>query len=180
MYFQFVEFHTVNNFQYLLIQKNGCTSVRNVLSDLKPTLLHKRDLNKICWTVIRDPYERFVAGLDYDLRRFNMKIEDVKLDQLFSTIYEKETMIRGNAKHTAFQSMHLINTCVDWYVDLPDLDSFFKMHFNKSLFLNKNIGIIKEYFDKKEVLKYLHMEYEIYNKIKMSPYLWEWQKGKIF
>ena len=89
-------------------------------------------------------------------------------------------MVRGNAKHTAFQSMHLINTCVDWYIDLPDLDNFLKMHFNKSLFLNKNDGIVREYFDKENVLKYLHMEYEIYNKIKMSPYLWEWQKGKIF
>ena len=39
---------------------------------------------------------------------------------------------------------------------------------------------IKQYFKKEEILKYLNMEYEIYNKIKMSSFVWEWQKGKIF
>ena len=29
-------------------------------------------------------------------------------------------------------------------------------------------------------MKYLHMDYYVYNFIKNSPFLWEWQHGKIF
>jgi len=75
--------------------------------------------------------------------------------------------------------MYLINSCINWYVDLSSLKIFLEMHFNKSFYLNKGPDM-KQYFKKEEVLKYLNMEYEIYNKIKMSSFIWEWQKGKIF
>jgi hypothetical protein len=29
-------------------------------------------------------------------------------------------------------------------------------------------------------MKYLHLDYYIYNSIIHSPFLWEWQHGKIF
>ena len=179
MYFQNLEFYETDNFQYLLLHKNACTSILKTIDYLKPTFSEYRNIDKICWTVIRDPYERFNAGLCYDIKRHNINIEDVELDKLFSTYLEKNSRKKGNVKHTAFQSLYLMNSCINWYVDLSDLKMFLEMHFNKSFNLNKGPNI-EEHFKKEEVLKYLHMEYEIYNKIKMSPYIWEWQKGRIF
>tara|TARA_R110000822_G_scaffold212149_1_gene347619 strand:+ start:3685 stop:4230 length:546 start_codon:yes stop_codon:yes gene_type:complete len=179
MYFQNLEFYETDNFQYLLIHKNACTSVLKTIEHLKPKYSEQRNFNKVCWTVIRDPYERFMAGLSYDIERQKMKIEDVSLDNLFSTYHEKTSREKGNVSHTAYQSIYLINSCINWYVDLPDLKNFLNMHFNKSFYLNRGPDI-KQYFKKEEVLKYLKMEYEIYNKIKLSSFIWEWQKGNIF
>ena len=63
MHFQDLEFYETDNFQYLLIHKNACTSVLKTIEYLKPQLSNVRNIQKICWTVIRDPYERFVSGL---------------------------------------------------------------------------------------------------------------------
>ena len=179
MYFQNLEFYETDNFQYLLIHKNACTSVLKTIEHLQPKYSEKRNFNKVCWTVIRDPYERFIAGLCYDIKRQNIDVADISLDKLFSTYHEKISREKGDVSHTAYQSMYLINSCVNWYVDLSNLKIFLEMHFNKSFHLNKGPDI-KQYFKKEEILKYLNMEYEIYNKIKMSSFVWEWQKGKIF
>ena len=39
---------------------------------------------------------------------------------------------------------------------------------------------IEKYLDKEEIMKYLHFDYYVYDHIKKSPFLWEWQHGKIF
>ena len=69
------------------------------------------------------------------------------------------------------------------YVDINDLNLFLKIHFNETAHENKqkydDINIEK-YIDKEEVMKYLHLDYYVYNYIKRSPFLWEWQHGKIF
>lgn len=39
---------------------------------------------------------------------------------------------------------------------------------------------IEKYLDKEDIMKYLHFDYYVYNHIKTSPFLWEWQHGKIF
>ena len=179
MYFQDLEFYETDNFQYLLIHKNACTSVLKTIEYLKPQLSNARNIKKTCWTVIRDPYERFVSGLCYDIKRHNIDIENIKLDKLFLSNLEKNSKEAGNVKHTSYQSMYLINSCVNWYVDISDLNIFLEMHFNSSFYLNQGPDI-KQHFKKEEVLKYLNMEYDIYNKIKMSSFIWEWQKGKIF
>ena len=82
-----------------------------------------------------------------------------------------------------------MNFQISHYVDIEDLNLFLKMHFKKSEYINnikeepeynKYCSNVEKYLDKKEILKYLHMDYHIYDSIKKSPFLWEWQHGKIF
>jgi len=57
------------------------------------------------------------------------------------------------------------------------------MHFGKIEKINNNNikkQEIENFLDKDSIMKYLHMDYYVYNFIKTSPFLWEWQHGKIF
>ena len=54
------------------------------------------------------------------------------------------------------------------------------MHFGKSVVLNKNQKEYKLKINKEEIMKYLNIDYEVYNQIMLSENLWQWQKGKIF
>jgi hypothetical protein len=78
MQFQNIELYETDKFQYLLIHKNGSSSVRACVDPLNPFVTNKINLNKIKWTVIRDPYERFVSGLKYDLKRQKSKYRRCK------------------------------------------------------------------------------------------------------
>jgi hypothetical protein len=179
MYFQNIEFFETDKFQYLLIHRNACTSVLKCIDKYNPEIVYVKSSNKIKWTVIRDPYERFISGLNYDLKRHKMSIEDVNLERLFVSYVNSKSRIHGNVNHTISQVLYLANTDIDWYVDINDLDLFLKIHFNTTFKLNSN-SEKNIFFDKKEVMKYLQLDYEVYNRIKSSTHLWEWQKGKIF
>ena len=148
--FQNIEFYETDKFQYLLIQKNGSSSVRECIKHLNPTITDKANFNKVRWTVIREPYFRFVAGLNYDLKRHGLE--------------------------------YLMNTHIDWYVELKDLGTFLKMHFDKVEYVNmdNNKEKIGFHLDTTEVHKFLDLDYYIYNQILTSDHLWKWQNGKIF
>jgi hypothetical protein len=180
MIFQNIEFLETDKFQYLLIHKNGCTSVTNLIEKFDYFVTENKNLHKIRWTVIRDPFERFISGLDYDLKSHNLKLKDIKLENLFVSKINKQTRTRGFVNHTCSQSLYLINADINWYININDLDIFLKMHFGTTLTLNKNNNKSKLNINKKEVMKYLNIDYEIYNQIMNSENLWEWQKGKIF
>lgn len=68
MKFQNIELYETDKFQYLLIHKNGSSSVLECIKDLNPIATEHCNFNKVRWTVIREPYERFVSGLEYDLK----------------------------------------------------------------------------------------------------------------
>ena len=181
MYFQNIEFYETDKFQYLLIHKNGTSSVLKCIEELNPKLTMQK-FNKIKWTVIRDPYERFVAGLKYDLTKHSINIEDIDYTKLFNSYVKVNGRLMGNVNHCSSQVPYLINTDINYYVDIKDLNIFLKMHFNKTIHLNKqnkDINIDLK-LDKSEIMKYLNLDYEIYNHIKSSNLLWEWQNGKIF
>ena len=61
MFFQNVELYETDKFQYLLIHKNGSTSIRECMKDLNPVVTNKINFQKVRWTVIREPYNRFVS-----------------------------------------------------------------------------------------------------------------------
>ena len=75
---------------------------------------------------------------------------------------------------------YLINTNIDWYVDIKDLNIFLKMHFNVEMHCNENKKEIDLNLNKEEVMKYLNLDYYVYNKILQSDHLWKWYNGKIF
>jgi hypothetical protein len=180
MYFQNIEFYETENFQYLLIHKNACSSVLKCIEHLSPKLTQTKSNTKIKWTIIRDPYERFLSGLNYDLKRQNVKYEDIDLKKIF---YDKINIFSrpdGNVNHCISQFSYIINADIDFYVDINDLDIFLKMHFEKSLFLNKDDKKDNIIVEKKDVMEYLNFDYYMYNSIMNSNNLWKWQNGKIF
>jgi len=187
MQFRFIELMETEKFQFLRIYKNGNSSVINCIQENfknKFFTTSRPAIDKPRFAIIRDPYERFISGLIYDLKRHNIHIKDVKIDKLFTTNETHiQNIITGNINHSASQIPYLMNTGITHYVDIKDLDLFLKMHFNKSL-NNNSTDVKKEkiekYLDKNEIIKYLHLDYYIYNSIINSPFLWEWQHGKIF
>jgi hypothetical protein len=182
MLFQNIELYETDKFQYLLIHKNGSTSIRECIKDLNPVVTDKVNFQKVRWTVIREPYTRFVSGLKYDLKRHNLDPEDIDYDSLHTGKVNLFSREKGHVNHSSSQIPYLINTHVNWYVELKDLPTFLKMHFGKNEFLNtdntdKNINLDLEPV---EVHKYLELDYYIYWQIINSPNLWKWQNGKIF
>lgn len=177
MYFQNIEFFETDKFQYLLIHKNGSSSVRKCIENFHIT--DNINFNKIRWTVIRDPYERFISGLKYDLTNQGLELKDINQDDLYQCLINVRTRGSGNVNHVASQVSYLINTNINWYVDLKDLSVFLKMHFNKVEHENVSKKLVELDIDKQEVMKHLQLDYHVYNNIKNSPSLWKWQNGNI-
>ena len=182
--FQFVE---TEKFQYLRIHKNGNLSVMKCIQDNFKDVVFNVNVAwkkpRVC--IIRDPYERYLSGLKADLFHNNMDIKDVNLKKLFtSNENHRRNTWMGRINHSVSQIPYLMNTHVDHYIDMEDLNLFLKMHFGKSehehKFTEKVSFDIEEHISKEEVMKYLHLDYHVYNHIKKSPFLWEWQHGKIF
>ena len=91
MKFQNIELYETDKFQYLLIHKNGSSSVLESIKHLNPIVTYECNFNKIRWTVIREPFERFVSGLKYDLKRHSVELKDSG----FSTQDEENIMKKG-------------------------------------------------------------------------------------
>lgn len=180
MLFQNIEFYETEKYQYLLIHKNACSSVTNLIKNDKYFVTDKKNLFKIRWTVIRDPYERFISGLKYDLNNNNVSIKNINLEKLFTSKINTETRGKGFVNHTSSQLLYLINSDINWYIDIKDLNLFLKIHFGKSLILNKSKNKINLKINKNNIMKFLKIDYEVYNQILYSQNFWEWQKGKIF
>ena len=141
--------------------------------------VNNKNLNKIRWTVIRDPYERFVSGLQYDLTRQKLNLEDININESFVSNYLNPLNgLKVNMNHATSQVPFLINTDINYYIDIKDLDIFLNMHFNKTLNINKTE--CKLTLDRQEIMKHLVVDYQVYNQIQNSPYLWKWQQGKVF
>tara|TARA_R110002012_G_scaffold222811_1_gene394734 strand:+ start:449 stop:1030 length:582 start_codon:yes stop_codon:yes gene_type:complete len=191
--FKIFEIIETKQFQFVQIHKNANLSVYECIKSCyksEEVILGNLLLsNKVRFCIIRDPYERFLSGLRYDLLNHNTNIEDIDIKKLFTT---NEINVlnfkRGNIKHSISQIPYLMNTKITHYIDIKDLNVFLKMHFGKSEHINKfpekhkdsKFYNIEEYLDKTEIMKYLHLDYYIYNYIKNSSFLWEWQHGKIF
>jgi len=192
MNFRLFDIIETEKFQFVRIHKNGNTSIEKCIQDnfKKEEIIYTNHLSKkprFC--IIRDPYERFLSGLKWDLCLNNVDIKDVDIEKLFTANehHIRNSMI-GHIKHSTSQIPYFFNTQCSHYVDISDLDIFLKIHFNKSAHENKFTDLCKDkrfyniekYLKKDDIMKYLHLDYYIYNHIKKSPFLWEWQHGRIF
>ena len=191
MNFRIIEIIETEKFQYLRIYKNASQTIMRHMENTfgKEGCVSTVHLTtkKPRWVVVRDPYERFVSGLSYDMERNNVKVEDLNLKKLFTANeFHFRNVILGSVNHGISQIPFLMNTNPSHYIDINDLNIFLKMHFKEvkteNLYKNKNKKTkeIEDYFSKEEIMKYLNTDYYIYNHIKNSPFLWEWQHGKIF
>ena len=190
MNFRLFDIVETEKFQFVRIHRNANTSVIKCIENnfKKEEIWYTSFLSKKTrFCVIRDPYERFLSGLKWDIHLNNVDIKDINIKQLFTA---NEHHLRnswiGHIKHSTSQIPYLFNVQCSHYIDLPDLHVFLKMHFGKSAYENKPpLNILKDkdiekYINKDEIMKYLHMDYYIYDTIKKSPFLWEWQHGRIF
>lgn len=211
MNFRLYEFIETDKFQFLRIHKNGNTSVSKCIhDDYGKEVRYTHQLSKkprFC--VIRDPYERFLSGLKWDLWINKIDIKDVNIKKLFTTNeHHVRNLLSKKISHSVSQIPYLFNAQCSHYIDISDLTIFLKMHFKKSQHqlkledLKKDISLqthflgkefvkqnklfldntknIEKYLDKDEIMKYLHLDYFVYNHLKQSPFLWEWQQGRIF
>lgn len=188
---------------YLSIPKNACTTVKHALynyyknnnldtNPLKCTYQYPN--TNVSWAVIREPFERLISGLAYDIKRNNVD-EKVILKNFENSLYgTMSPTFRSiaNETHTYSQLCYLIgNPSIDVYVDIEDLDLFLKMNFDYAKseteitnkvemeYKNKALEII-EIFGEQRVKDKLSFDTYIYNTIKNSADLWKWQNGKIF
>jgi len=184
---------------YLLIHKNGCSQVREHLYQ-NFTQIGSSDFfpqnNKVNWTVIRDPYDRFISGLTYDILRQFKKLDN--LDKIInissSFFYQKinlKTRESGNVNHVISQWTYLFNQPLNFLIKIKDLDNFLDMHFQKRInFTETNTpleqkNIVLNYIEKNSYLKnlimaYLAPDYFYIEQAKSEELFWSWQSGKIF
>tara|TARA_R110000796_G_scaffold10898_2_gene36515 strand:+ start:150 stop:731 length:582 start_codon:yes stop_codon:yes gene_type:complete len=193
MNFRLSKLITTEKFQFVRIHKNANASVlKCIQNNFKKEEIFYLDCleKKPRFCIIRDPYERFLSGLKWDLLINKVDIKDVDIKKLFtSNENHLRNSLTGHINHSISQILYLMNFQISHYVDIEDLNLFLKMHFKKSEYINnikeepeynKYCSNVEKYLDKEEVLKYLHMDYHIYDSIKKSPFLWEWQHGEIF
>ena len=190
MNFRLFEIVDTEKFQFVRIHKNGNGSVIKCIHNnfKKEEISYIHSLSKkVRFCVIRDPYERFLSGLKWDLHLNNVDVKDINIKKLFtSNEHHQRNSWIGRINHSTSQIPYLFNVQCSHYIDISDLNLFLKIHFNEIAHENKASDIIKKnqniekYIDKDEVMKYLHLDYYMYDTIKKSPFLWEWQHGKIF
>jgi len=188
MNFRLFDIIETEKFQFVRIHKNGNISIEKCIKNnfKKEDIFYTNHLSKkVRFCIIRDPYERFLSGLKWDLWLNKVDIKDVNIETLFTA---NEHHLRnswiGHIKHSTSQIPYLFNIQCSHYIDISDLNLFLKMHFGKSEHENKSPldgpKDIEKHINKNEVMKYLHLDYYLYNSLKKSPFLWEWQHGKIF
>ena len=186
---------------YLLIHKNGCSQVRKHLYENFPQVEFKEYFpsnNKLNWTVVRDPYNRFISGLTYDLLRQFKTLDNlykIIKNTNFSTFFYEKINLRsrpkGNVNHTALQWTYLFFQPIDFLVNIKDLDNFLDIHFQKRFnytetnTLSEYKDIVLNYIEKDKHLKdlilaYLAPDYYYMQQAQFQGLFWSWQQGKMF
>lgn len=179
---------------YLVIQKCGNSYLRDIFQKIYGEsyfLARECNYRNLKWTVVRDPKDRFISGLAYDLWKnsygnFDKVFENLnKLVQypISSTFYNQ-----GKVKHTILQSAYLVFQPIDVFVNMPDLTEFVLHNFGiTGEEYNKVPGEFKVQV-KEEIVKrgieqrvddLLANDVYLYNQICNSDRLWCWQNGNI-
>jgi len=60
----------VKDSYYLLLRKNGCSSILQNFAPHRLTESKNPEFPK--WTIIRDPMKRFISGLAYDMEQIGL------------------------------------------------------------------------------------------------------------
>jgi len=183
----------------LLIHKNGSKSVRNALFNYYGqdnlncyTIPNQRGMY---WTVIRNPIDRVISGLAFDMKVCPTATEEQIIENIEKSLYglpsplfRTEPILHEN--HTFSQSCYLINNPIDFYVDISDLTPFLTANFNHNTSYMIDYDKSRENYNKAEevINKFgmnrlkdlLAFDIYLYEKIMSSGNLWKWQHGKVF
>jgi len=78
-----IECYCTEKFQYVLIHKNGCSMVVDTMINNYSVVMNEFIYNdRPSFTVIRDPWDRTISGLSYDLERTFGDVTETILDDI--------------------------------------------------------------------------------------------------
>lgn len=192
------ECYITEKFQYLLIHKNGCSMTVDTIKKNFPNTqtIPYINPNIISFAIVRDPWERTISGLCYDLKRTYGKIDEEVLNRtdfcrMFFQPINERVRETGFMSHIISQTTYLFDVKPTFYVMLNDLTSFIEINFdifdldkkNKSDVEYKKtlIDILEKRKDIKETIeKYLSIDYYLMDRIKNTEILWDFSMGKMW
>ena len=190
MFIQNLEFYETNSFEYLLIHKTGCQSVLRTFDskNIKVAMNQNKQSGKFCWTVLRDPMDRFISALCHNLSLSNIELNKLDLKQLLFNVIHPNLRSVSLTPLTVLQTTYLIGSKVDMFVSHKDLNNFLQINFNTSFHENKGSSVLKKkvknYIEenkdfKKALDKYLQIDYFVHQQILNNNQFWYWQLGKV-
>lgn len=183
---------------YLVIQKNGNTYVRDVLREYykdtycEESFVPRENLVNPCWTVIRNPHDRFMSGLAYDLW-----MTGVNLDHAFSDLQNNinskmPVFFRSTRKvsHTISQVNYILFQPMTFFVDIKDLTAFCQINFGLESTVECKNEVPKDFKKMvageicrrnltQRVNDLLSYETYFYNRLINSSNIWSWQNGNV-
>lgn len=203
---QYTEVYSTEEFQYLLIHKNGCTSVMDSIITKYPNAVHSNKTNKtaqsVIWAVYRDPLDRFVAAVAYDLKQNGIEVTEENVLEFLGSVqtyiygktnFNHEDLYKGVQKmrHSLSQTMYLFDNNVDILVRMEDLGKFLFMHFDTPFSKVINTGVPKDKAIVREVLRanqallqlikaHLSADYYTLESFIGTDRVWNWANGRIF
>jgi len=196
------ELFTTEEQSYLLIHKNACSSIRaNLYQEFGDELKFRVEGPGVRWTVVRDPYARFVDAISYDIRVQEVPIlwEEKEVLQYIKGINIAKYLAnhvahacagRGHAPHSVLQTIYLFDNNIDIIVYAEDLKHFIPIHF-KDPVPPQNMGvaphqdIVRKALDsdielKNRILDLLRVDYITLEHFKTQGQVWSWGGGKIW
>jgi hypothetical protein len=199
---QQTEFYSTEEQCYILIHKNACSSIRaNLLKEFEGAVVEGTASEGIRWTVVRDPYTRFIDAISYDIRRQKVLVtwEDTSIKEYLKTIDMSNYISNhishtftslGLAPHSVLQTIYLFDNNVDVIVYAKDLKHFIPIHF-KNPVAPQNMGepthqdIVYKAIEelpvlKKEILGLLNVDYIMLEHMRTQGKVWTWGCGKIW
>lgn len=196
---QNIEVFSTESSNYLLIHKNGSSQIKTLLKDNSKEIYTSLSIpySNPYWTTIRNPYDRFISGLTYDIFQVYGNLNNIEkflnIDFLKKTCYfinNPYHRVKGFISHTLPQWTYLFNQPLNFFVDISDLDLFIPIHFKKQIKYPNTLSstykkVIKDYIELHPPLyqfveNFLSPDYFVYNHIKTHSLLWKWQMGKMF
>ena len=203
--FQDREIWATKEQQYINIHKSGSTTIRTLLEKGFPGIRSYLEPIKdsVAWTVLRDPYERFVDALSYDILRTGLELTEGTLMQVIGDSYKlrqyifgvshPETRTSGLVRHSMLQVTYLTNISLDHFILDKDLDIFCSMHFPQHTLHSEDMNMgglseqefVYEFLQKNpaidsEVRNYLMIDYFLLNQLRAANRQWHWANGRIF
>jgi hypothetical protein len=197
---QNVEIWEHPEFRYINIHKSGSSTVRKCIES--DTTIDSIDADRVIWTVLRDPYDRFIDALSYDLKYVGLDVSVATIlkilkgkgleDYIFG-LSNIEFRGRGTVRHSMLQTTYLLDPMIDIYVDVNDLDAFCAIHFPKveiseggeNTGVSDHRGILAAVLDnhptlKTRIMDMLQIDYYMLRRLDALDKRWHWANGRIF
>ena len=188
------EYVIVSDCNWMNIQKNASSYIKDVLQKSYGDgyqIWGNPDRGLPTWCVVREPYDRYIAGLSYDIYYNQYSNWDNIFLNLLDTVQGSiggTFRINGRVKHTLLQSNYFMFQPIDFFVKIEDVKEFCYINWQQeSDDYNKvptdfKKDVIKEIKSRKlepQIRAMLANDNEIYNSILSSEKIWSWQNGSI-